>query len=1042
VEANLDLPLADRDQIPTLYHAVWLRAMRLPESTALASGAERVSYRQLTHRIGVLARLLQAAGVGPETIVGVYLDDPAEKIVAVLAIWAAGGAYLPLDTGFPVPRTRSMLLEAQALVAVTQPNLVDELQAMAAGGLRVVTPADGGHDACSDWQPPAQSDTRNLAYVMYTSGSTGQPKAVAVEHESLLNYVRTALTTYVPLNERSIVLQLAAFTFDPWLRDAIMPLVQGGCVVLLAKPDRRDPERILLAMHEHGVTHVLGATPTIVAGLVSASSFAADPPSPALTLVSGESFLPLRAYDSQLQHLGTVVNHFGSTEVTLIATRHEVRLGAGMAGDAIGQPLPGVRVHLLSPGCQPISTGQPAEMFIGGHGVARGYLGAPGPTAERFLPDPFGPPGSRMYRTGDLASRGHDGTLYSHGRLDRQISLRGHRIEPAEVELAIATHPAVATAAVVQRDRSGQGPILAAYLAARNGASVDPRQLRRYLEERIPAHLIPAVFVALERMPVGPTGKIDYPALPPLPERPARSAAPMTRTQQQIAAVMADALGEPSIGPEDNFFELGGHSMLAARIAAALRSRLGRDVTTEHILRYPTVSTLSENLPAPAAGLEPVIRRRQTLRYPLSILQLGLFPREPRSGEYLLESGDTVARAYHLGGALDVSLIHGAIGQIINRHALLRARFTAAADGPPVQLLRSAMPVPFDVVDCTDGPPAGRADIAAARMVAEQGRTFDLTRLPLFRVLLFRLAPDSHFLLMVFHRLIADSASTDIFIRELSACYAAAQAGEPPALRPVQLQYPDFAKWQRETVRGKRLRQQVEYWQNQLGEPVQARPSGESAGGCGPIAFERFTVAPRILRSLHARARTRGAGLSELLETAFGISLARERGGQHAVFSTERRHLPLPDLALAIGPLTGSVGKRVDLSGGPAFSQLLSRAHADGLGAGGHPDVPIEYFTGCLGLGQPFLCARFVLHDTPPEPPRLNGVEVTAVELTQEPGPWLIRLEVTEQGGHLAGQLSYRPAPGAAAAARRLAASFTTLVSTVADGDCGIDLRA
>lgn len=1016
--------------------------MRLPESTALVLAAERVSYRQLTHRIGGLARLLQAAGVTPETIVGVYLDDPAEKIVAVLAIWAAGGAYLPLDTGFPVPRTRSMLLEAQARVAVTQPDLVDELQAMAPGGLRVVTPAGGGHGACSDPQPPGQSDARNLAYVMYTSGSTGQPKAVAVEHDSLLAYVYTALTTYAPLNERSIVLQLAAFTFDPWLRDAIMPLVQGGCVVLLAKPEWRDPEQILLAMREHRVTHVLGATPAIVAGLVSASSFAADPPSPSLTLVSGESFLPLRAYDSQLQHLGTVVNHFGLTEVTLIATRHEVCIGAGMAGDAIGQPLPGVRVHLLGPGSQPVNAGQPAEMFIGGQGVARGYLDAPGPTAERFLPDPFGPPGSRMYRTGDLASRGDDGTLYYHGRLDRQISLRGHRIEPAEVELAITTHPAVATAAVVQRDRSGQGPILAAYLTARNGTTVDSEQLRRYLEERIPAHLIPAVFVTLERMPVGATGKIDYSALPPLPERPGHSPAPMTRTQQQIATVMADALGEQSIGPEDNFFELGGHSMLAARIAAALRTRLGRNFTTEHILRYPTVSALSENLPAAAAGPEPVIRRRQTLRYPLSILQLGLFHREPRSGQYLLESGDTFARAYQLGGVLDVSLLHGAIAEIINRHALLRARFTAAADGPPVQLLRSAMPVPFEVVDCTDSPPARRADIAAARMVAEQGRTFDLTRLPLFRVLLFRLASDRHFLMVVFHRLIADSASADIFVRELSACYVAAQAGQPPALPPVPLQYPDFAKWQWEKVRGERLRRQVEFWQDQFGTLGQARPSRESAGLCGPIAFERFTVAPRILRSLHARARASDAGLSELLETAFGISLARERGGQHAVFSAERRHLPLPDLALAIGPLTGSVGRRVDLSGGPAFSQLLGRAHADGLDAADHPDVPIEYLTGCLGQGQEFLCARFVSRDTPPEPPRLNGIEVTAVELTQEPGPWRIRLEVTEQGGHLAGQLSYRPAPRAAAAARRLATSFATLVSMVADGDSGIDVSA
>jgi amino acid adenylation domain-containing protein len=930
-----------------------------------------------------------------------------------------------------------MLIEAQTRVAVTQPHLVDELQAMAAGSLRVVTAADGGHGACSDPQPPGQPVARNLAYVMYTSGSTGQPKAVAVAHENLLAYVRTALSTYVPLDERSVVLQLAAFTFDPWLRDAIMPLAQGSCVVLLETSERRDPERILLAMRAHRVTHVLGATPTILAGLFSTPSFAAEPPSPSLTLVSGESFLPLQAYPSQLQRLGTVVNHFGLTEVTLIATHHEVRTGAGTAGDAIGHPLPGVRVHLLDPEWQPVSDGQPAEMFIGGQGVARGYLGTPGLTAERFLPDPFGPPGSRMYRTGDLASRGGDGTLYYHGRLDRQISLHGHRIEPAEVELAITTHPAVGAAAVVQRDRAHQEPILAAYLTVRDGASMDSGQLRRYLEERIPAHLIPAVFVTLERLPVGPTGKTDYSALPPLPERPGRPAAPMTRTQQQIAAAMADALGEPSIGPWDNFFELGGHSMLAARIAATLRSRLGLDLTTEHILRYPTVSALSENLPAPATSTEPVIQRRQTLRYPLSLLQLGLFPRDPRSGQYVFESGDAVARAYHLRGPLDVSLLRSAIAEIISRHALLRARFIATADGPPAQHVRSAMPVPFAVVDCSDSPPARRADIAAARMVAEQDRAFDLTRPPLFRVLLSRLGPDSHFLLLTFHRLIADNASAEIFVRELSACYTAAQAGQPPALPPIPLQYPDFARWQREMVRSERLRQQVRYWQDRLAEPGQAHPepSSVSAGQCDPIAVERFTVAPRTLRALHTRARSSGAGLSEILETAFGVSLAREHGGQQAAFSTERRHLPLPDLELAIGPLTCSEGRLVDLSSGPTFRQLLGRAGADALGAAAHPDVPVEYLTGCLGQARPFLSARFVSHHAPPESPLLNGVEVTALELTHEPGPWRVRLEVTEQGGHLAGKLSYRPAASAAAAARRLAASFACLLRTVADGD-------
>lgn len=996
--------MGDPRRMDSLYHRIRRGIENFADAVALVDDGRTLTYRELGHRVDTMADRLRRNGVEPETVTAICVRQPAAAIVAVLAVWAVGGAYLPLDADFPDDTLRRWMAGSGVRLVLTETEQQARLSGLDGVDTVLVDASEPEPSLLGDAPSLGPAHARNLAYVMFTSGSTGMPKGVAVEHHSLAAY-HTALASYVSLEQHHVVLQVAAFTFDPWLRDALMPLAAGVKVVVTSKSVRRNPEQLLAAVRAHGVTHLLSATPALLTGLITSPMFAAEPPRLEATLVSGESFLPLRAHAAVLARFGHVVNHFGLTETTLIATRHTITSAAVGAADAIGEPLPGVSVHLLDSALQPVDRGEVGEIYIGGTGVSRGYLGAVGHTAARFIADPFvsasGVGGARLYRTGDLGRLLVDGTLEYLGRRDRQINLRGHRVEPAEVELALTRHPAVRAAVVVGHRRPTQGIVLVGYIVREEsaaGAPLDSGGLRAHLAALLPAHMIPATYVFLDRLPLGATGKVDRSALPEpvfgarragAEEGVARDLAPSTAVQQAIAEVWSDVLKVREIGRDDNFFDLGGHSLLAARIANRLTSELGRDFTTERILGNPTVALLAANLPGRTAAARPTdeLVRRTGTRYPLSAVQRGLWHLASPQAQ-----PPVVARAFRLNGRPDRDRLAGAVATVLRRHAVLRCAFDAPPGQPPGQTVRHRASVAVR----TETAPA---DGMAAELALACANAMDVTRGQVMDVTLYEHPTQAACTLLVrCHRLVADEPALDILVRELGELYSgmrsAAGRAEPAA------DYPEFARAQDPIAdAGKALR----YWQSRLGE---VDPPADAAGAVSstPLSLPRTVVRP-----LRAEARSLGMPLSAVLRTAFATAVAADEPDQDRIaVCTRALRRPGPEWESVIGPFARSEPAVVDVGDGHSLRQLL-RMETDRLAdAAAFAELPVEFLCGELGLSSSMLTNYVLVHPAAAEPLQLDGIEATPVELPILAGHTMRLLEVTEHEGGLDGWVHLR----------------------------------
>ncbi|WP_330253424.1 amino acid adenylation domain-containing protein [Nocardia sp. NBC_00565] len=1017
----------------SLYHRIRRGIENFADAVALVDNGRALTYRELGHRVDAVADRLRHNGVEPETVTAICVREPSTAIVSVLAVWAVGGAYLPLDADFPDETLRRWMAGSGVRLVLTEPEQQTRLSGLTGAAAVVVDASEPELSASGDALFEGPPHPRSLAYVMFTSGSTGRPKGVAVEHHSLAAY-HTALSSYVSLGQRHVVLQVAAFTFDPWLRDALMPLAAGARVVVTSKSVRRNPEQLLTAARAYGVTHLLSATPALLTGLVTSPMFAVEPPRLETTLVSGESFLPLRAHAAALARFGRVVNHFGLTETTLIATQYASITEAACAADVIGTPLPGVSVHLLDSALQPVGQGEVGEIYIGGTGVSRGYLGAVGRTATRFIADPFvsasGAGGARLYRTGDLGRLLADATLEYLGRRDRQINLRGHRVEPAEVELALTRHPAVRSAVVVGHRRPVHGIVLVGYVVGEKsttGAALDSGELRAHLAALLPAHMIPATYVFLDRLPLGATGKVDRSALPAPTFGGHRASAedgvredfaPSTAVQRAIAEVWSEVLNVPEIARDDNFFDLGGHSLLAARIANRLASDLGRDFTTERILGNPTVALLAANLPGRVAAARPTdeLVRRTGTRYPLSAVQRGLWHlTSPEARPQI------VARAFRLNARPDRDRLAGAVAAVMRRHAVLRCAFDAPPGRPPGQTVRHRASA---AVRTATAP----ADTMASELALACATGMDVTRGQVIDVTLYehptRAASESACTLLVrCHRLVADEPAVDVLVRELGELYSGVRG--TAGLAEPAANYPEFARAQDPIAdAGKALR----YWQSRLDGVDPSAP----ADAADAVSSARLSLPAAVVRPLRAEARSLGLDLPAVLRTAFATALAADEPdrGRIAVCTTVLRR-PAPEWEPVIGPFARTEPAVVDVGAGHSLRQLL--VATDHLrDAAAFAEIPVEFLCGELGLSPSMLTNRVLVHPAAAEPLQLDGVEATPVELPVFGAHTMRLLEVTEQAGGLTGGVYLRGHDSDAA--DRIAARVRDLLTELVEG--------
>jgi len=1021
--AETDHPVGDC--VHALFEA---QAGRTPDAVALVAGAETLTYRELNARANRLAHHLRGLGVGPEARVGVCLPRTPGMLISLLAVLKAGGAYVPLDPAYPRERLDFMLEDAGVRLVLTEDALADHLPARAEPVrldlLGEVLERAPEHDPESGVLP------ENLSHVIFTSGSTGRPNGVMIRHASvgvLLRWLRENVTDA----ERAAALFSTSVNFDVSVAEVFGTLCWGGTLHLA------ENALSLAEMHDAGIVYA-SMVPTAAAELLRAGGI---PASVRTLSLAGEALPPELA--RALHDLGTVErvgNLYGPTEDTTYSTCAWVPRGCERV--RIGRPLSNTRAYVLDGELRPLPAGVAGELYLAGDGLARGYAARPDRTAERFLPDPFGEPGSRMYRVMDRARWTADGELEYLGRTDHQVKVRGFRVELGEVEAALLRHSSVRSAvATVREDVPGERRLVA-YVVP-EGAPPGAAGLRAHLRESLPEYMVPGAFVVLDALPVTPNGKLDRGALP-APENAqadARYLAPRTPVEEVLAGIWAEVLRRERVGVRDRFFELGGHSLLAIRVVSRIREVLGVEPPLRVVFEASTVAELAERVEALRRAappvLPPVVPVERAGPLPLSFAQERLWfldRLEPDSPFYNIPS------SLRLGGDLDVLALERAFGEVVRRHEALRTRFTLVA-GAPVQLVE-----PFEgfVLPVEEVHSAGEAERAAEvrrRAMEEAESPFDLASGPLLRAKLLRLGAAEHVLLVSLHHIVGDAWSMDTLFRELAALYTAYRAGGASPLPELAVQYADYAVWQRRVLGGAALDGQLAYWRGRLaGAPAllelptdRPRPAVQEYRG----ARARAAYAGELRERLQALGRSEGATPFMVLVGAFQVLLSRYAATDDVSVGTPITGRSRKEVEPLIGLFLNTLVLRTDLGGEPGFRDVLRRVRGTTLEAYENRELPFERLVEELqperSLGHsPLFQVMFVLDDPDGGVDGLPGLDVRELGTESGTSKFDLTLTLTPHPGGLTGTLEYRTDLFERATAERMLAHFGRVLEQVA----------
>ncbi len=969
---------ADQPVPPTTLPALVERQVRrTPRAPALVFEGTTLSYAELNARANRLARRLVADGAGPEDVVALDLPRSLELVVAILAVLKAGACYLPLDPDYPADR-RELMVEFARPVRVLRPEDVADSRSREY--------ADGDlTDA--ERTTPLLPDHR--AYVIFTSGSTGVPKGVIGTHRAIGNRL-ACMIGELPLLPDDRVLQKSPSSFDPSVCEIFWPLAQGATVVLARPVDHRDPAYLAsLIRREHVTTVVFVAS--MIPLFVEAYATGDGDPGPLRRIFNTGEALKVSVADQFRTAVGAALyNDYGPTEAAVGVAFWQSRPLTDTAVSPIGRAVWNTELLLLDDRLCPVAEGETGELYIAGVQLARGYINQPGLTAQRFLANPFGPPGTRMYRTGDLAFRRADGELEFAGRVDDQIKIRGHRIEPAEIEAVIARHPGVSHVAVVVRDSpAGEARMIAYVVPAGGGAggggavgdggvgggggADDPLssdRLREHCAATLPGYMVPAAFVRLESLPLTPSGKLNRRALPdPVLTRTVSGRTARTGDEKILCDLFSELLGVRPVGIDEDFFALGGHSLAAARLVSRLRATTGVELDVRAVFEAPTVVALAARLAVTGATARPALLPAEPAERPeLSFAQRRLWFIQQFEGATATYN---VPVATRLRGPLDHDALREALDDVIGRQEALRTVFPVV-DGEPYQRVLPAGEVRADltVVPCEE------PDLAAA-LRAAAGRPFALDAAIPLRAHLFAVGPREHVLLLTIHHIATDGWSQGPLLRDLAAAYEARRDRRAPTRPALPVRYTDYARWQHGTLgdlkdpasAGGR---QLAYWRSALaGLPEELRlptdrprptdPGG--GGGAVPVGLDAT-----LHTAITGLARSANATLYMTLQAALAALLCRLGAGTDIPLGAITAGRADPALDDMVGFFANTLVLRTDLSGDPTFRELLARVRETDLAAFAHQDLPFERLVEELNPGRsaarhPLFQTMFVLQD-------------------------------------------------------------------------------
>ncbi len=1030
--------------VPELFEA---QVARTPDRPAVISGAAHLTYRGLDERANQLAHRLRQAGVSAESLVAICLERSVDLMVGVFGILKAGGAYVPLDPGQPPRRLHSILKDAGTEVVLTHEHLKERL---ADSGAKIICLDSESETVKHQGVPNSGTPVSNesAVYVIYTSGSTGQPKGVSICHRSAINLAQAlAQVIYAGAQAPLRVSVNAPLAFDSSVKQ-VLQLLYGHTLYIVPEEIRPDGDALLEFIRRHRLD-VVDCTPSqlrllLDAGLGDDSNESA----PSIALVGGEA-IDEALWNSVFPRRETAFyNVYGPTECTVDATACRM---TGGSRPRIGRPVSNVQVYVLDQELMPVPVGLMGEIYIGGEGVARGYVNHPDMTADRFIPHPFSDrEGARLYRTGDRGRFLPGGELECGGRVDYQVKLRGYRVELGEIEAALVEHEAVREAVVLIRELRPGDQRLVAYVVFARDNQPQISELRHHLWQKLPEYMVPSALVPLKAFPLTRNGKIDRFSLPAPDESEADTGKlfvmPRTPVEEVVAGIWAQLFGLKQVSTQDNFFELGGHSLLATQVISRVRKVFRVEVPVRSLFESPTIAALAEQVEiemraGPARQFVPIERVGREDPLPASFAQQRLwFLHEltPGSTAYQLHV------SLRIKGPLDVAVLEQTFTETTRRHEILRTTF-ATDEGQLVQVINAAQPFKLPLADLSDHP-ADNQEAEARRLMAKEGhRPFDLRHDPVLRATLLRLAPEEHILGLTMHHIASDEWSMNVLVRELMRLYESFSEGRPSPLLPLPVQYADYAVWQRRWLQGERLEAELAYWKQQLGDgpyilnlPTdRPRPATQTARG----AHEPLTFSKILIDALKALSRQEEATLFMALLAAYKTLLHHYAEQTSIIVGTpiaDRDQIETEEL---IGFFINMLVMRTDLSGDPSFRELLRRVREVALGAYAHQSVPFDKLVEELKPPRdlsrnPLFQAAFTFDNSPPQDFQIAQLEIQPLEIEGRPTRFDLVVALRDTGQGLTGAIQYDADLFNASRIIRMREHFLMLLeSVVADPD-------
>jgi amino acid adenylation domain-containing protein len=953
---------------------------------------------------------------GNGKLVGLMTNQGPNTLVGLLAIMKAGKGFVPIDPRYPAERISLMIRDCGIDVLLTEQNFKDKVSGLleAGGPLKRIiwideflsearetqVPDSHGYNIVARSRKPAlESD--QLLYVIYTSGSTGIPKGVPITHRNLVPMLLWS-REYFNLGENTRVLQNLSYTFDFGVYEILTTIAFGGTLFFLDRYEISDSSHYSRLVREQSVNTV-HSTPTFFKEVIASGDVLE---SLEVAHLGGEE-LTIAAVESIATHVGpdcVFYNGYGPTEVSVNSSVYAVGKASELYGHSgrrssavpIGRASANNRLYVVDQNFEPYGIGLPGELLVGGIGVSEGYQRRPEQTAERFIPDPFSEePGSRLYRTGDLVRYLPDYNIEFLGRIDNQVKVRGVRIELGEIESALLSHPSVREAAVVAReDRPGQKHLVAYFVP--EGQPPTHVELRDFLKGRLPDYLVPPVFAKVDAMPLTVSGKIDRLDLP-VPEsnsfRSEQILVPAkTNTERLVANIWVRMLNVGEVGLEDNFFHLGGHSLLATQLMSRIKDVFKIELPLRTIFDEPTVARLARRIDAKLDGderlapgaINPVTINAEGTQLSFSQQRLWYLDQlEPGNVAY------NIPISLHLSGGLNPEALAQSISSIVHRHSVLRACFRSI-NGEVFQIVEDSVAVGLPLINMARLPMSQREALVEMHTRAEARRPFDLSTGPLIRGTLMRLSPSEHVLLLTQHHIISDGWSMGIFFAELEEFYRAFSSGRCSGLPQLEIQYADFALWQRDWLMNGALERQLSYWRKQLLDAPSVltiagdRPRQATQTYAG--AYETMELSEELSRRIEAMSKRVGVTPFVSLLTAFKALICRCTGSTDIVVGTSIANRNQIQTESLIGFFVNTLVLRTKCDGDPSLSELLRRVRDTALGAYDHQDVPFEKLIEELRPERdlrfnPIFQMAFEFQSSPARIPELPGLRIRPMDV-------------------------------------------------------------